>query len=215
MRTLSATLSDAQKLINAPPIWKVVLSRAAQSTRAYDQHRLIKISHRETPSGDTVELVLRNDDLALTSLDFEHYQAVISYGYNTGVTRTAWVANTAYSIDDIVRPVTVNGYQYRCSVAGTSHATTEPTWTTSLGVNNTDNTVTWEMDGNSGEEYSRTAPLRVRVQELHSGRGILKVILRPQGILDQLAEDKAESKYTQTSGNTNTIQTLITAVAGA
>src|SRR3990167_263643 len=136
MRPLSSTLSDAQKLINAPPIWKVVLSRAAQSTRAYDQNRLWKISHTETPSGDTVELVLNNHDGALTSLDFEHYQAIISYGYDTGVSRSAWVAGSTYAIDDMVIPTAANtnGYQYRCSVAGTVAPVTEPTWPTSLGV---------------------------------------------------------------------------------
>ena len=144
MRTLSSALLSAQKLLDKAPIWKVILSRTSQTTRGYDQTRLFRIVQAETPDGDTVELELDNSDAALTSLDFEHYQAVISYGYNTGVTRTAWVANTAYSIDDIVRPVTANGYQYRCSVAGTSHATTEPTWTTSLGVNNTDGSVSWD-----------------------------------------------------------------------
>src|SRR3990167_5197537 len=116
MRTLSSTLSNAQKLINAPPIWKVVLSRTSQTTRGYDQNRLWKISHTETPSGDTVELLLNNNDGALTTLDFEHYQAVISYGYNTKVSRTAWATGTVYAIDDVRVPTTANGYQYRCSV---------------------------------------------------------------------------------------------------
>src|SRR3990167_7008307 len=215
MRTLSATLESAQKLINAPPIWKVVLSRAAQSTRAYDQNRLIKISHRETPSGDNVELVLRNDDLALTSLDFEHYHAVISYGYNTGVSRSAWVAGSTYAVDAMVIPTAANtnGYQYRCSVAGTVAPVTEPTWPTTLGVTVADSAVTWEMDGTTGQEYSRAAPLRGRVQILYSGMGVQRVILRPAGIFDQLKEDKAKSAAIATSADTATVQSLITAIA--
>ena len=214
MRVSSSALTSAQVALNKPPIWKVVLARAAASTRGYDNTRVIKISHPETPTGNPVELVLNNSDGILTSLDFEHYQAVISYGYNTGASRSARVAASTYAIDDMVIPPTANGYQYRCSVAGTSGAGTI-TYPTSLGDTVADSAVTWEMDGNSGEEYSRAAPLRVRVQELHSGRGILRCILRPEGILDQLAEDRALVAYTQTSADTNTVKTLITAVAAA
>ena len=57
-----------------------------------------------------------------------------------------WVAATAYSLGDIVEPVTPNGYKYKVTIAGTSHATTEPIWPTS-GVGSTivDGTVTWAL----------------------------------------------------------------------
>lgn len=216
MRTLSSTLTLAQETAANPPIYKVVLSRTSQTTRGYDSGRIIKILRTEEPNSHKRDITLHNVDGALTSLDFEHYQAVISKGYATGVTRTAWAANTAYAIDDIVVPTTANGYQYRCSVAGTSHASTEPTWPTDLGITVVDNTpLTWEMDGNSGDEYSRAAPLRVRVQELHSGMGVAKCILRCIGQQDQLKEDKAIAEYTQTSSDTNTVKTLISAICAA
>lgn len=60
---------------------------------------------------------------------------------------TAWATGTAYAVGDIIRPTTGNGHLYRCIVAGTSHATTEPTWTTVSGQVNTDNTVTWAEIG--------------------------------------------------------------------
>ena len=214
MRTLSNTLQTAQKELSASPIWKVVLSRTSQTTLGYDQARITKITHTETPEGDTAEIHLDNSDGVLTSLDFEHYQAVISYGYNTGISRSAWVAGSTYAIDAMVRPVTANGYQYRCAVAGTVAGTTEPTWPTDLGVRVADSSVTWEMDGNTGEEYSRASPLRQRVQELHSGRGGMKVILRPEGIFNQLKEDKAKAESTLTSADTSTVQSLINAIAG-
>lgn len=57
-----------------------------------------------------------------------------------------WVAATAYSVGDIVEPTTPNTYRYECTVAGTSHASTEPTWpTTPLGSTVTDGTVTWTL----------------------------------------------------------------------
>ena len=56
---------------------------------------------------------------------------------------TAWVANTAYSLDAEVVPTIPNGFIYICTTAGTSHATTEPTWPTTLDATVTDNTVVW------------------------------------------------------------------------
>jgi hypothetical protein len=58
-----------------------------------------------------------------------------------------WVAATAYNIGDLVRPTTGNTHLYRCTVAGTSHAATEPTWPTANGGTVTDNTVTWDECG--------------------------------------------------------------------
>ena len=192
-----------------------MLSRASQTTKGYNKSRILSCVETFESSSQKAEVILKNSDKALVSLDFENYQAIISHGIKTNVTRTAWAANTAYVLDDIRRPITANGYQYRCAIAGTSHNTTEPTWPTDLGVRVTDNTVTWEMDGNSGDEYSYDPPMKVRVQELHSGRGLLRCILRAIGIPDQLAEDKAIAEYTQTDSDTNTVKTLISAVCAA
>ena len=67
-----------------------------------------------------------------------------------------WVPNTAYALGDRVVCRTSYGttarraYVYECTTAGTSHATTEPTWPTSGTV--ADNTVVWTTrnpnDGN-------------------------------------------------------------------
>jgi len=54
----------------------------------------------------------------------------------------AWVASTAYAVDDTVRPTTANGFYYRCSVAGTT-AGAEPTFPTTLGATVVDGGVTW------------------------------------------------------------------------
>lgn len=56
-----------------------------------------------------------------------------------------WVANTAYSLNDMVIPTTPNNYYYVCTTAGTSHATTEPTWTTDIGDTIADGTVEWTV----------------------------------------------------------------------
>lgn len=56
---------------------------------------------------------------------------------------TAWAAATAYSLGAVRRPTVANGYRYEVTVAGTSHAATEPTWPTTVGNTVTDGTVTW------------------------------------------------------------------------
>ena len=54
-----------------------------------------------------------------------------------------WVANTAYTLGDIVKPTTYASHSYKCTTAGTSHADTEPTWGTTNGGTTADNTVVW------------------------------------------------------------------------
>lgn len=71
----------------------------------------------------------------------------------------AWAANTAYGLDDRKKPTVANGNHYVCTVAGTSHATTEPTWPTTPGATITDGTVTWRCHPTplNGEQYFAVA----------------------------------------------------------
>ena len=54
-----------------------------------------------------------------------------------------WAAATTYVLGDIVKPTTYASHAYKCTTAGTSHASTQPTWGTTNGGTTTDNTVTW------------------------------------------------------------------------
>ena len=56
-----------------------------------------------------------------------------------------WTQNTAISLNEFRKPTEANadGFIYRCTSAGTTHATTEPTW--SAGTTN-DNTVEWTRE---------------------------------------------------------------------
>jgi hypothetical protein len=59
-----------------------------------------------------------------------------------------WVVATAYTLGDYIEPSTPNGNVYECTTAGTSHATTEPTWpTTGIGSTVTDGTAVWTLKG--------------------------------------------------------------------
>lgn len=58
-----------------------------------------------------------------------------------------WVVATSYVVGDRVEPTTPNGYVYKCTTAGTSHASTEPTWpTTGIGSSTvSDGTAVWTL----------------------------------------------------------------------
>lgn len=71
----------------------------------------------------------------------------MAVGLITAANATAWAANTAYKRGQLVRKMTTNGHLYRCIVAGSSHASTEPTWPTNPGEDISDNTAKWEEAG--------------------------------------------------------------------
>lgn len=54
-----------------------------------------------------------------------------------------WTVNTAYILGYIIEPTSSNGYIYKCTTAGTTAASTEPTWPTTLGGTVVDNTAIW------------------------------------------------------------------------
>lgn len=65
-------------------------------------------------------------------------------------TLPSWVANTAYTLGQSVEPTVQNGLRYEVTTAGTSHASTQPTWpTTPVGATVSDGTVTWTLRGAS------------------------------------------------------------------
>lgn len=61
----------------------------------------------------------------------------------TALSETAWATSQSKAVGDIVVPTTGNGYCYICTVAGSTHGTTEPTWPVTRGTTVVDNTVTW------------------------------------------------------------------------
>jgi hypothetical protein len=64
-----------------------------------------------------------------------------------GFTPPKWEAATAYAIGQQVVPTVLNGFIYEVTVDGTSHATTEPTWPTTLTQTVVDNAdVTWRCE---------------------------------------------------------------------
>lgn len=60
-----------------------------------------------------------------------------------------WTANTAYLLSERIQPTSanINGFWYRCTSPGTTHATTEPTWPTTVGATVVDSGATWTCEG--------------------------------------------------------------------
>lgn len=54
-----------------------------------------------------------------------------------------WVANTARAVGDIIIPTAYASHVYLCSIAGTSHGTTQPTWNTTNGGTTVDGSATF------------------------------------------------------------------------
>lgn len=77
-------------------------------------------------------------------------------------TLAEWVANTAYSLGALRQPTTPNGFRYRVTTAGTSHATTEPTWPTgAIGSTIADGTVVWTLES----EHHETTELKLALTQ--------------------------------------------------
>lgn len=98
----------------------------------------------------------------------------------------------------------------RISLTGSSH--NEPTWPLTIGTTVVDNTITWEMDGVQGDEYSRTAPLKCLSGNLTNNMGKLTAKIEAVGVPDLMARDKAGVEYLPASTDTRTVKTLLTDV---
>jgi len=133
------------------------------------RNALVKIINKEVDyDSDSIALTLHTSSYT-PALDADDYvndltnELAASGGYSTGgvtlgsktVTYTAsysWgtsrANSTAYTVGQIVRPATGNGFLYRCAVAGTSHSVA-PTFLTPLGSNTaeTSGTVVWDCVG--------------------------------------------------------------------
>lgn len=140
-------------------------------------------------------------------------------GSTTGYFSIAkWATGHAYSAGNIVRqntaPTIGNERVFACIVAGTSNATTEPTWTVTRGAKTTDNTVTWiEMTGVAGVNGDLTnCPTWTTVKGTSVSLG--QVIQRNNGASLQIcttagtAGSGSEPSFSNTAGTTTSDNTV-------
>lgn len=97
------------------------------------------LSYSTDPALTTAELA---DLLAMSRLADSDGNAPDSYA--------DWAVGTVYALGAVVVPTTRNGHYYTCTTAGTSHATTQPTWPTTSGGTVTDfGTLVWTESGSA------------------------------------------------------------------
>lgn len=74
------------------------------------------------------------------------------------ITAGVWATAKVVAVGDIVIPITKNGYLFICVVAGTTHASTEPTWTAIQGTTIADNSCTWSCLGQTVTLFGSASP---------------------------------------------------------
>jgi hypothetical protein len=143
---------------------KLAFSAQVLITAPYEVHRMFSRTQKLLALRQAAVLVcpglhtvVRDSSIKIIASQYEYdISSLAIYGNRPhqvllaqNTIRSIWVKNTAYVADDYVRPTTLalfTGHVYKCTIAGTSHLTTEPTWPTTIGATVTESgkTTTWE-----------------------------------------------------------------------
>lgn len=83
--------------------------------------------------------------------------AGVSVSVVAAASLAAWAGTTAYRVGQVRRPISSNGFIYRCIEAGTSGGS-EPAWPTTVGETISDGTVTWACVGSHLLKLDATNP---------------------------------------------------------
>jgi hypothetical protein len=109
-------------------------------------HELLYLEHdwRERQVWRDVSLATGAYEIDYPS-EFDADQRILQAAVNNGYTDPGpWLAATNYTLGDRRRPTVMNGLEYEVTAdAGSSHATTEPTWPTVIGATVVDQGITW------------------------------------------------------------------------
>jgi hypothetical protein len=70
------------------------------------------------------------------------YEAFLLQNPEEAYRSTKWVPNTAYAVNSIRRPITINDHSYKVISGGVS-ATAEPSWTTTPNATVSDGSIVW------------------------------------------------------------------------
>lgn len=138
---------------------------------------------------------------------------------------TAWATGTVKAAGALVRqlaaPAVGSERVFVCVVAGTTHATTEPTWVTTRGGKTTDNTVTWQectgiaaLNGDATNTPSWTITATPPGGVKNTAVTLGQVIKRDSGASYQIATtagtagNGAEPAFSNTAGTTTADNTV-------
>jgi len=124
-----------------------------------------------TSAGDEAEFIeySTGDWRCLRYMRYEYpLSNTHDHGYDASL--AAWTVATDYVVDQVVQSTTPDGiFYFKCTTAGTSHASTEPVWPTRDGdtIAEATGTVVWEaIDGSGGniEAYSLASSVKTWVE---------------------------------------------------
>lgn len=153
----------------------------------------------------------------------------VSYGNGSSTgyyAVTAWATGAAKVVGQFVRqsaaPSVGNERVFMCTIAGTTHASTEPTWVVTKGAATTDNTVTWtECTGQAALNGSLTntsgwtsGPNGVGTGVKNQAVALGYIIARDSGASYQIcttagtAGNGAEPSFSNTAGTTTADNTV-------
>lgn len=127
-----------------PPV-----TRNLEGLYAIQQGSTYSVGFRVLRDGALIDLSAMDARMKIRKTDWDGEVQVdantdngrIVLGYSPGIA----LRNTPYVVGSRVIPQNgLNGYVYECTVAGTTHVTTPPTWPLLIGAIVTDGTVTWE-----------------------------------------------------------------------
>lgn len=132
------------------PTWPTVLGGRVANGAGALVFMAVSSQRLLDTTGYDARMKVKDDVGGTTYLDISVTSGQIVVGYEPN----KWVAATAYALGQQVVPTVLNGYVYECVAAGTSHATTQPTWPTTDGAIVTDGTVTWRNVSSDSGVYN-------------------------------------------------------------
>ncbi len=146
-----ATATTFNQLSIEKGVQESIIDTAVLDSSIYGITRMLGVKiQRRIPGGCTAKISCPIS--ATTTLTIPAYTQLQLSGFNyfnrTPIIIPAsanWSANTVYSLTNTVYPITVNGYTYVCTTAGTS-GTTEPVWPLVTNGTVTDGTAVWTLN---------------------------------------------------------------------
>lgn len=143
----------------------------------------MKLAARDL-GGKLQDLWIRSDTAMASGSMESVIQRIVKLGHGADWTAaTAVVAQSGTTPGTTVTPTTHNGYYYRCTTGGTTHATTQPTWPTTIGNTVSDGTAVWTCEGAVPTLWVKTSPSFTMNAYLQQPMSVMEAINRIAAVI--------------------------------